>query len=64
MTRHDTPSASRILNPKDLVPDYALYRNRAHQERSLFISAVFSGLWWRARTHGPATERDARSIAG
>ncbi|MBC7281966.1 hypothetical protein [Hoeflea sp.] len=64
MTSHDTPSASTIPNPEDQVPDYALYRNRAHQERSLAIRAAFSGLWRRVRTHGPATERDARYLAG
>tara|TARA_R110002020_G_scaffold37723_3_gene113821 strand:- start:1549 stop:1743 length:195 start_codon:yes stop_codon:yes gene_type:complete len=64
MTSHDTPSGSRNQNPTDLIPDYALYRNRAHQARSLAIRAAFSGLWRRVRTHGPATERDARSIAG
>ena len=57
--QHHQKSAG-LASASDQAPDFFLYRERAHQERSKAISQAVSALWGRVTGRRSRECRDAR----
>ena len=64
MTRSRSQASPAAGHPMEQVPDFPLYRARAHSQRQMAINAAVRALWRRVRHPGAVTERDARLLAG